>query len=98
MHASLEGWTTKDKQVPSPHEVRLDPLDTNPYFNVSGKKIQASYYHGPFTVLDTVLDTVLESDDRSCFTCGHENHLLLSAISPYIHLRVFSTYLTTLRY
>ena len=26
----LEGWPTKDKDAPSPHEVRLTPLDTNP--------------------------------------------------------------------
>ena len=30
MTPSLEGWPTKAKEVPSPHEVRLAPLDTNP--------------------------------------------------------------------
>ena len=29
---SLEGWLTKAKQAPSPYEVRLTPLDTNPEF------------------------------------------------------------------
>ena len=29
---SLEGWTTKAKEAPSPHEVRLTSLDTNPLF------------------------------------------------------------------
>ena len=30
---SLEGWPTKAKEAPSPHEVRLTPLDTtNPVF------------------------------------------------------------------
>ena len=29
---SLEGWPTKAKEEPSPHEVRLSPLDTNPVF------------------------------------------------------------------
>ena len=29
---SLEGQLTKAKEVPSPHEVRLAPLDTNPLF------------------------------------------------------------------
>ena len=29
---SLEGWPTKAKDAPSPHEVRLTPLDTNPVF------------------------------------------------------------------
>ena len=29
---SLEGWPTKAKEAPFPHEVRLTPLDTNPVF------------------------------------------------------------------
>ena len=29
---SLERWPTKAKEAPSPHEVRLTPLDTNPVF------------------------------------------------------------------
>ena len=32
MTPSLEGWPTKAKEAPSPHEVRLAPLDTNPVF------------------------------------------------------------------
>ena len=28
---SLEGWPTKAKEAPSPHEVRLASLDTNPF-------------------------------------------------------------------
>ena len=32
MTTSLEGWQTKAKEAPSPHEVRLTPLDTNPVF------------------------------------------------------------------
>ena len=36
---SLEGLPTKAKEAPSPHEVRLDPLDTNQYFIVSGIKV-----------------------------------------------------------
>ena len=38
MTPSLEGWPTKAKEAPSPHEVRLAPLDTNPVFqNLKGK-------------------------------------------------------------
>ena len=38
MTPSLEGWPTKAKEAPSPHEVRLAPLDTNPVFqNLRGK-------------------------------------------------------------
>ena len=29
---SLEGWPTKAKEAPSPHEVRLTPLDNCPVF------------------------------------------------------------------
>ena len=32
MIPSLEGWPTKAKEAPSPHQVRLAPLDTNPVF------------------------------------------------------------------
>ena len=33
MIPSLEGLPTKAKEAPSPHEVRLSPLDTNPVFH-----------------------------------------------------------------
>ena len=36
MILSLEGWPTKAKEVPSPHEVRMSPLDTNPVFQSLG--------------------------------------------------------------
>ena len=37
MIPSLEGWPTKAKEAPFPHEVRLAPLDTNPVFqNLEG--------------------------------------------------------------
>ena len=32
MIPSLEGWPTKAKETPSPHEVRLAPLDSNAVF------------------------------------------------------------------
>ena len=34
MTPSLERWTTKAKEAPSPHEVRIAPLDTIPVFLV----------------------------------------------------------------
>ena len=41
MTPSLEGLPTKAKEAPSPHEVRLVPLDTNPVFqNVGVKKLR----------------------------------------------------------
>ena len=39
MTPSLEGWPTKAKEAPSPHEVRLAPLDTNPVFQSLGRKL-----------------------------------------------------------
>ena len=36
MIPSLEGWPTKTKEAPSPHEVRLALLDTNPVFQSLG--------------------------------------------------------------
>ena len=38
MTPSLEGSPTKAKEAPSPHEVRLAPLDTNPVFQCLGGK------------------------------------------------------------
>ena len=40
---SLEGWPTNAKEVPSSHEVRLTPLDTNPVFQCLGYKCLCSY-------------------------------------------------------
>ena len=41
MTPSLEEWPTKAKEAPSPHEVRLAPLDTNPVFqSLEGKSAQ----------------------------------------------------------
>ena len=39
MARSPEGWPTKAKQAPSPHEVRLAPLDTDPVFQCPGDKL-----------------------------------------------------------
>ena len=36
MIPSLERWPTKPKEAPSPHEVRLTPLDTNLVFQCLG--------------------------------------------------------------
>ena len=37
MIPSLEGWPTKAKEAPSPHEVRPTLLTPTQYFNVLGK-------------------------------------------------------------
>ena len=38
MIQSPEGWQSKAKNAPSPHEVRLAPLDTNPVFECLREK------------------------------------------------------------
>ena len=39
MIPSVEGWPTKAKEARSPHEVRLNSLDTNPVFQCLGDKV-----------------------------------------------------------
>ena len=36
---SLKGWPTKTEEAPSPHEVRLTPLDTKPVFACLGGEL-----------------------------------------------------------
>ena len=46
MTPSLEGWPTKAKEAPSPHEVRMSPLDTDPVFqSLRGKLAILKYIH-----------------------------------------------------
>ena len=47
---SLEGWPTKTKEAPSPHEVRLAPLDTNPVFQNLGGDFEQQLLHDRFSV------------------------------------------------
>ena len=48
MTPSLEGWPTKAKQAPSPHEVRLAPLDTNTVFQSLGNKFDGTIFEVAF--------------------------------------------------
>ena len=45
MIPSLEGWPTKAKEAPSPHEVRMSPLDTNPVFQSLGVETLSKTRH-----------------------------------------------------
>ena len=45
MIPSLEGFPTKAKEAPSPHEVRLALLDTNPVFHSLGDKQQSCRHY-----------------------------------------------------
>ena len=38
-----------------------------------------------------------KGDDKSYFTCGHEEHLLLAVIYTYIHLRAFQYLLNNIQ-
>ena len=44
MTPSLEGWPIKAKEAPSPDEVRLAPLDTNPVFKNLGEKDEFFFF------------------------------------------------------
>ena len=46
MTPSLEGCPTKTKEAPSPHDVRLAPLDTSPVFqSLGGKESGCTTFH-----------------------------------------------------
>ena len=55
MTPSLEGWPTKAKEAPSPHEVRLAPLDTNPIFQSLGENSCMCLYQRPQNLAMLVL-------------------------------------------
>ena len=59
MIPSLEGWPTKAKEAPSPHEVRLAPLDTNPVFQSLGVR----YFD-----CDTITRRVANQGERDTFS------------------------------
>ena len=42
MTPSLKGQPTKVKEAPSPHEVILTPLETNPVFQCFGDKVKGA--------------------------------------------------------
>ena len=41
MTLSLEVWPTKAKEAPSPHELRLAQMDTNPVFQYLGENVSS---------------------------------------------------------
>ena len=59
MIPSLEGWPTKAKEAPSPHDVRLTPLDTNPVLNQVSSK--ATVFH-KITILVLVIPKLTETE------------------------------------
>ena len=65
MIPSLEGWPTKAKEAPSPHEVRMFPLDTNPVFQSLGEVIQTQYFNMLLNILGAL---TLLVDHLFCLT------------------------------
>ena len=68
MISSLEGLPTMAKEAPSPHEVRLAPLDTNPVFHSLGEKADQGLYdniflriHREFMSFDLALSVLAKS-------------------------------------
>ena len=51
MIPSLEGWPTKAKEAPSPDEIRLTPLDTNPVFQCLGDMHNIPFFKTRHTFL-----------------------------------------------
>ena len=74
MTASLEGWPTK---APSPYEVRLVPLNTNPVFQSLGGKSQPC----PFIKRNTnqIVKTLISINYSSCLRliCKHNEFMLV---------------------
>ena len=50
----LKGWSTKAKEAPSPHEVRLASLDTNPVFQCLGDKRNRVVMHNFLRISSTM--------------------------------------------
>ena len=58
MIPSLEGWPAKAKEVPSPHEARLTPLDTNQVFQCLGERLARKRGGDAFEGVDTPKHTM----------------------------------------
>ena len=57
--ASPERWPTKAKEAPSPHEVRLTPLDTNSVFQkiltvINNQPISKAFFHQQLTFFQSL--------------------------------------------
>ena len=62
MTPSLEGWSTKAKEVPSPHEVRLSLLNTNPVFYCLGNACRNVSSIQPFSKMSQMVVSFLKND------------------------------------
>ena len=73
MIPSLEELPTKAKEAPSPHEVRLAPLDTNPVFHSLGGSHNLSFMTGLFpSVLKTAkVAPLFKKDSKLDYSIYH---------------------------
>ena len=62
MTPSPEGWPTKAKEAPSPHEVKLAPLDTNPVF----QRLKLKMINVLFLWYENLLDSFKQSTSDAC--------------------------------
>ena len=79
MTPSLEGSPTKAKEAPSPNEVRLAPLDTNPVFECQGK---FSMSEGNFNVSYACKFKVLQNYKIPSLVGFHSLYQLLYTCIP----------------
>ena len=67
MTPSLERWPTKAKVAPSPHEVRLALLDTNPAFQSLGETLEQNILDKMFQQTSTLRPTLIKRRDSKFF-------------------------------
>ena len=81
MTPSLEGWATKAKEAPSPHEVRLAPLDTNPTRiseNITTNHCRTDIFKHSFFPWTIAKWNKLDLKCCKCIYNAFRNHLLKS--------------------
>ena len=66
---SLERWPTKAKEAPSPHEVRLTPLDTNPVFQCLG---EAQFSFAAYCWISHLVTCCIEQNGRVFMTISFD--------------------------
>ena len=82
MASPLEGWPTKAKKTPSPHEVRLACWTPTQYFNVLGK--QVSLFQNPNGRTKTTLDTKSISSWKIVSESNYKNTILTFPFTKFL--------------
>ena len=93
MISSLEGWPTKAKEAPPPHEVSLNLLVTNPVFQYIGEEQKLGHTFWRYIGSFQELDFLCKSFERRVFIlkknhiCGVSSDCKLNAKA--VELRFF---------